>query len=59
MDHSEGGSSDSLIEITGPTAALEAGVATGIPVKAGVPSFDREWCPEEDSNLHAVTSAAT
>ena len=45
--------SDNLIEITGLTAALEAGVATGIPVKAGVPSFDREWCPLHHPSGHS------
>lgn len=45
--------SDSLIEITGPTVALEAGVATGIPVKAGVPSFDREWCRLQDTDARS------
>ena len=24
-----------------------------------VPIFDREWCPGEDSNLHALASAST
>lgn len=42
--------------VSGPMAALEAGVAIGKPV---VPSFDREWCPEEDSNLHDLAIAST
>ncbi|WP_442681583.1 recombinase family protein [Sphingomonas sp. ASY06-1R] len=43
--------SESEIAICGPTAALEAGVATGLP-RGGkvVPIFDREWCPGRDSN---------
>ena len=42
---------DSEIAISGPTAALEAGVATGLP-RGGkaVPIFDREWCRPSDSN---------
>ena len=51
--------SESEIAISGPTAALEAGMATGLPHKGAVPNFDREWCPEEDSNLHALASAST
>lgn len=43
-------SAESII-ISGPTSALEVGVATGLPVKEGVvPSFDREWCRLGDSN---------
>ena len=52
--------SNSEILIAGTRTALEAalvhGDRTGTPM---VPSFDREWCPEEDSNLHALASAST
>ncbi len=48
------------IVVTGSKAALEAAVINGdrkgLPA---VPSFDRKWCPEEDSNLHALASAST
>ena len=48
------------IVISGPKAALENGVANDIPRLEGtVPIFDRKWCPEEDSNLHALASAST
>lgn len=48
------------IVISGPKAALENGVTNGIPRLEGtVPIFDRKWCPEEDSNLHALASAST
>ncbi len=49
----------SMIEIKGETAALEHGVAAVARSKGGLPTFDRKWCPEEDSNLHALASAAT
>ena len=52
--------SDEEIIISGPVPALENGVAVGLPVKEGaVPIFDREWCPEEDSNLHDLAIAST
>ncbi|MDF2813548.1 MAG: hypothetical protein K0S56_4579 [Microvirga sp.] len=42
----------SEIIISGPIAALENGVAVGLPVEEGaVPIFDREWCRLQDSNL--------
>ena len=48
------------ILISGPKAALENGVTTGIPRLEGtVPIFDRKWCPEEDSNLHGLATAST
>ena len=44
--------SDSDIVISGPTSALEAGVATGLPHNGDkVPSFDQQWCRLQDSNL--------
>jgi|694.fasta_scaffold41810_5 site-specific DNA recombinase len=52
--------SQTQIVICGPKSALEAGVAKDNLTPSGlVPSFDQKWCPEEDSNLHAVTSAST
>ena len=52
--------SNDQIEIAGSKAALEAAVVNSgkAPLKA-VPSFDREWCPEEDSNLHDLAIAST
>ena len=48
------------IRISGPKAALENGVTNGVPRLEGtVPIFDREWCPEEDSNLHDLAIAST
>ena len=48
------------ISITGSKLALEHALARSSRGKAPVvPSFDREWCPEEDSNLHALASAST
>jgi site-specific DNA recombinase len=52
-------SKDQVI-ISGPKAMLENGVSNGIPRLMGtLPIFDREWCPGEDSNLHALASAST
>ena len=48
------------IRITGSKLALEHALARSSTGKAPVvPSFDREWCPGEDSNLHALASAST
>ena len=48
------------IRIEGSKVALErALVSVDDPNVLPVPSLDREWCPGEDSNLHAVSSAAT
>ena len=48
------------IVITGSKAALERTlVKVGNPAREPVPIFDREWCPGEDSNLHALASAST
>ena len=51
---------DEQITVSGTRAALEAAVAhgnrNGVPA---VPSFDRKWCPEEDSNLHDLAIAST
>lgn len=47
------------IKIEGETDALAQGVAALARSRGSVPSFDRRWCPEEDSNLHALASAAT
>ena len=48
------------ITIAGTKAALQAAIShderAGAPA---VPSFDREWCPEEDSNLHDLAIAST
>ncbi len=48
------------ITITGPIKPLEIAANSG-PEKLApaVPSSAREWCPEEDSNLHALASAST
>lgn len=44
--------SEREIAISGPTAALEAGVATGLPRKGkAVPIFDREWCQKRNHTL--------
>ena len=52
--------SDKRIVMSGPNAALEHGVARGLRrLEGSVPIFDQRWCPEEDSNLHALASAAT
>ena len=50
---------DNEIVIRGSKAALEAAVGARAPLHAQVPSFDRKWCPGEDSNLHALASAST
>ena len=48
------------IVITGSKAALERTlVKVGNPAREPVPIFDRECCPGEDSNLHALASAST
>lgn len=48
------------ITITGSKSVLERGLAKGLPrLEGSVPIFDQIWCPEEDSNLHALASAAT
>ena len=47
------------IIIEGETEALAHGAAAVARSKGKVPTFDRKWCPEEDSNLHALASAAT
>jgi site-specific DNA recombinase len=52
--------SDTAITVHGSKAALEHALIKGEqPLKGVVPVFDREWCPEEDSNLHALSSAST
>ncbi len=52
--------SDHEVAIPGSASYLESGVSDGLPVKEGaVPIFDREWCPEEDSNLHDLAIAST
>ncbi len=51
---------DERISISGTPVALEAALAYGD--RTGLPPvlrFDREWCPGEDSNLHALASAST
>lgn len=51
---------DNEIVIAGCTAVLEAAATKGDMTGAtAVRGFDRKWCPEEDSNLHALASAAT
>ena len=48
------------VTITGSKSVLERGLAKGLPrLEGSVPIFDQKWCPEEDSNLHALASAAT
>ncbi len=48
------------IRISGSTQMLERAVGKTEPAIMGmVPIFDRKWCPEEDSNLHALASAST
>ncbi|GGI83011.1 hypothetical protein GCM10007973_19390 [Polymorphobacter multimanifer] len=49
----------SEIRIIGSKSALEHAVLDPQVAAGRVPSFDREWCPEEDSNLHALASAST
>ena len=52
--------SNGEIVISGTKRALEAALVHGeMPGMPVVPSFDLKWCPEEDSNLHALASAAT
>ena len=44
--------SDDQIRITGTRSALAHLLVTDQPPQPGrMPSFDREWCPREDSNL--------
>lgn len=51
---------DNEIIVAGSRAALEAGAHKGETGSlTSVPSFDREWCPEEDSNLHDLAIAST
>ncbi len=46
--------------ISGPKAALENGVTSGIPCLEGtVPIFDRKWCGREDSNFHGLSATTT
>jgi site-specific DNA recombinase len=48
------------IVISGPRSTIESALTDDkLKPKPEVPSFDREWCPEEDSNLHALASAST
>ncbi len=48
------------IGIIGSKQALEHALTESDNSKApAVPSYDREWCPGEDSNLHALASAST
>ena len=52
--------SQDQILISGPKAVLENAICQKQTKLVGmVPIFDQQWCPEEDSNLHAVSSAAT
>jgi site-specific DNA recombinase len=52
--------SNEVIQIAGSKRALEHALATNEKgTAAAVPIFDRKWCPEEDSNLHALASAST
>lgn len=47
--------SDREIVVSGPIAALEAGVATGLPrTNVAVPSFDRKWC-QKRTRYYEVT----
>ncbi|MCV0382839.1 MAG: recombinase family protein [Erythrobacter sp.] len=41
---------DAKVHIEGQTNALAHGAAAVARAKGAVPSFDRKWCPEEDSN---------
>ena len=51
---------EEAIRISGSTRMLERAVGKTEPAIMGmVPIFDRKWCPEEDSNLHALASAST
>jgi site-specific DNA recombinase len=51
---------DNEILVAGSRAALEAGAHKGETGSlTSVPSFDREWCPEADSNLHGLATAST
>ena len=48
------------IRITGTKAALDRALVCADDQSGGpVPIFHREWCPGEDSNLHALASAST
>ena len=49
----------SEIQITGSKAALEHAVVDRLIAAGRVPSYDREWCPGKDSNLHIVTNTST
>ena len=51
---------DYQIIVAGSTALLEAAAVKGdITGATAVRGFDREWCPEEDSNLHGLATAST
>ena len=52
--------SSAEIAISSTRTALEAALvqADRVGTQAGS-SFDREWCPEEDSNLHGLATAST
>lgn len=51
---------DNDIVVAGSTAVLEAAATAGsMNAGSAVRGFDRKWCPEEDSNLHALASAST
>ena len=54
------GLSNDEITISGSQLAMEHALVKGDRAATGVvPSFDRGWCPGEDSNLHALASAST
>lgn len=48
------------IRIIGTRLAFEHLLVSDKPSLIGaVPIFGREWCPEEDSNLHGLATAST
>ena len=51
---------DNQIIVAGSTTLLEAAAVNGsMSGTTAVRGFDREWCPEEDSNLHVLANAST
>ena len=47
------------IKVTGSKSQIENALVAKLGATEVVPRFDRYWCPEEDSNLHALASAST
>lgn len=54
MRVSHGTVSTDGILVAGAKAALENGVANGVPrLEGAVPIFDQQWCPIGDKNGHS------